>query len=156
MYLAEPEKVLTSGDVDEIRFSNIIMTVPFITPPPSFVENACSGGTKNQFKLHMSGVRSLKAFNSCFVDDDTIGDRTKDKALSFNSQGLKEWRITLGPNLHIPSGSLGFTHGPNDPTTLLLTELSANNSWEALADLDTSSCSRLSQPFHSYQWRSNI
>ncbi|KAI9101984.1 hypothetical protein DFS34DRAFT_647772 [Phlyctochytrium arcticum] len=158
--LNDPSAVFTAGTVDEIRFDNIVCQTPYTTPHPEFVpkvvssinsgnsifydyirttqlENACSGGTKNTFNLHMSGVRSLTSFRSCFVDDDVISDRTKDKALSFSSQGLTDWRIGLGPSLFIPA-SYPFTHGATDPTTLLVTELSNNASFEALGDMDIS------------------
>ncbi|TPX56703.1 hypothetical protein SpCBS45565_g08369 [Spizellomyces sp. 'palustris'] len=76
--LADPNTVFTSAGVGEIRVSNIRCLVPYITPPPMTVvnatraisdgksifydyvrstqtENACSGGNRNTFLLHMSG-----------------------------------------------------------------------------------------------------
>ncbi|KAI9103361.1 hypothetical protein DFS34DRAFT_590894 [Phlyctochytrium arcticum] len=99
-------------------------------------ENACSGGLRNTFIRHMSGVRSLVGFDACFVDDDVLSDPTKDKALMYNSQNLREWKIQLG-SLHIPQGVQGFSHGPTDNQTLLVSQLS-NNNFDALGDMDIS------------------
>lgn len=148
--LADPNSVFTAGGVSEIRVSNIRCLVPYITPPPSSVidatraigdgksifydytratqtSNACSGGQRNTFMLHMSGVRSLQGFESSFIDDDVLNDPTKDNNYTLSSQGLREWRIQLGPNLTIPSGVSGFTHSPTDRQTLLVSQLSSNN-----------------------------
>ncbi|KAI9103352.1 hypothetical protein DFS34DRAFT_590885 [Phlyctochytrium arcticum] len=157
--LADPSTVFTSNQVAEIRVSNVRCLVPYITPNPKTIvdvtraissgrqifydftrttqtENACSGGLRNTFILHMSGVRSLVGFDATFVDDDVLSDQTKDKALMYNSQNLREWKIQLG-SLHIPSGVMGFTHGPNDNQTLLVSQLS-NNNFDALGDMDIS------------------
>ncbi|KAI8916685.1 hypothetical protein DFJ77DRAFT_439923 [Powellomyces hirtus] len=156
--LADPSTVFTSGNVNEIRVSNIRCLVPYITPPPSVVfnvtraiadgksifwdyvrstqtENPCSGGQKNTFNLHMSGVRSLVGIECSFVDDDVLSDPTKDKSEMFSSQNLRSWRLQLGPNATIPSGTTGITHSPYDRQTLLVSQLS-NNDFEQMADLD--------------------
>ncbi|KAI9103788.1 hypothetical protein DFS34DRAFT_590204 [Phlyctochytrium arcticum] len=157
--LADPATVFQSAGIAEFRVSNIKCLVPYITPPPQTTvsvtraiadgksiyydyvrptqtENAYSGGNRNTFILHMSNVRSLVGFESCFVDDDVLQDATKDKALSYSSQNLREWQMQMG-QLHIPSGTTGFTHGPNDNQTLLLSQLSSNN-FDMLGDMDIS------------------
>ncbi|KAI8904910.1 hypothetical protein DFJ77DRAFT_443825 [Powellomyces hirtus] len=156
--LADPSNVFTSGNVNELRVSNIRCFVPYITPPPSvvfnvtrglasgksifydysratMVEASASGGSQNVFNLHMSGVRSLIGIECCFVDDDVLSDPTKDKSEMFSSQNLREWRIQLGPNALIPAGSQGFTHNSFDRTTLLISHLS-NNDFDQMADMD--------------------
>ncbi|KAI9094087.1 hypothetical protein DFS34DRAFT_695393 [Phlyctochytrium arcticum] len=157
--LIDPTGFFTSNQVAELRVSNVRCIVPYITPPPKLVvdvtraiasgksiyydytrttqtENACSGGLRNTFILHMSGVRSLVGFEAVFVDDDILSDQSKDKALEYNSQNLREWKIQLGA-LHIPSGVQGFTHSPSDNQTLLVSQLS-NNNFDALGDMDIS------------------
>ncbi|KAI9103414.1 hypothetical protein DFS34DRAFT_590943 [Phlyctochytrium arcticum] len=157
--LADPSTVFTSNQVQEIRVTNIRCILPYITPPPPLVvdvtralssgrqifcdytkttqtENACSGGLRNTVILHMSGVRSLVGFEAVFVDNDVLSNQAIDKALMYNSQNLREWKIQLG-SLHIPQGVQGFTHGPNDNQTLLVSQLS-NNTFDALGDMDIS------------------
>ncbi|KNC99709.1 uncharacterized protein SPPG_05090 [Spizellomyces punctatus DAOM BR117] len=171
--LADPNTVFTSAGVGEIRVSNIRCLVPYITPPPTTVvnatraisdgksifydyvrstqtENACSGGNRNTFLLHMSGVRSLQGVEMSFIDDDVLNDTTKDKALMYSSQGLREWRMQIGPNLTIPSGIQGFTHSPSDNQTLLVTQLS-NNNFDQLGDMDMSFADYDSKAF-SFGW----
>ncbi|KAI8903431.1 hypothetical protein DFJ77DRAFT_444268 [Powellomyces hirtus] len=144
--LADPSTVFTSGNVNEIKVSNIRCLVPYITPPPSVIvnvtrglgagksifydyvrstqtENPCSGGQRNTFNLHMSGVRSLVGIECSFVDDDVLSDPTKDKSEMFSSQNLRQWRLQLGANATIPSGTTGFTHSPYDRQTLLMADL---------------------------------
>ncbi|KNC95840.1 uncharacterized protein SPPG_08707 [Spizellomyces punctatus DAOM BR117] len=171
--LADPSTVFTSAGIGEIRVSSIRCLLPFITPPPTTVvnatraisdgksifydyvrstqtENACSGGNRNTFLLHMSGVRSLQGIEMSFVDDDVLNDQTKDKALMYSSQGLREWRIQLGANLTIPSGTQGFTHSPSDNQTLLVTQLS-NNTFDQLGEIDLSFADYDSKAF-SFGW----
>nr|DAC81682.1 TPA_asm: hexon [Powellomyces chytrid fungus MELD virus 5] len=158
--LSDPSTVFTDGLVNELQVSNVRVILPYITPPPQVVinatraiadgksifydytrstqtENASSGGLRNTYQLHMSGVRSLAGFTASFIDDDVLADPSKDKALAFGSQNLREWRMSLGPNLTIPSGVQGFTHSPTDKTTLLVTQLSMND-FTQLGDLDIS------------------
>ncbi|TPX52851.1 hypothetical protein PhCBS80983_g06440 [Powellomyces hirtus] len=158
--LADPSTVFTSGNVNELKVSNIRCLIPYVTPPPSVVynvtraiadgksifydyvrstqtENACSGGQRNTFNLHMSGVRSLVGIECCFVDDDVLSDPTKDKSEMFSLQNLRSWRLLLGPNAVIPAGAQGFSHGPFDRTTLLVSQLS-NNDFDQMADMDIS------------------
>ncbi|KND03134.1 uncharacterized protein SPPG_02195 [Spizellomyces punctatus DAOM BR117] len=171
--LADPSTVFTSAGVGEIRVSNIRTLISYVTPPPSSVinstraisdgkpifydyvrstqtENACSGGNRNTFLLHMSGVRSLQGIEMSFVDDDVLNDQTKDKALMYSSQGLREWRIQLGANLTIPSGTQGFSHSPSDNQTLLVTQLS-NNNFDQLGEMDMSFADYDSKAF-SFGW----
>lgn len=157
--LANISNVFQAAGVAEYRITNIRAFVPFTCPSPEYVaqtmqhinsgeslfydyrrstftSNNCSGGTRSSHILHMSGVRSLSSFSWWYADDDVIADQTKDKALSFSSQGLKEWRIQLGPSLYIPQGR-AFQHSANSPETLLISQLS-NNSFEQLGDMDIS------------------
>ncbi|DAC81694.1 hypothetical protein PhCBS80983_g06216 [Powellomyces hirtus] len=158
--LADPSNVFTSGNVNELRVSNIRCLVPYITPPPTIVYNvtrsiadgksifydycrsmqtmnSASGGSQNVFVLHMSGIRSLIGLECCFVDDNVLSDHTKDKSETFSSQNLREWRIQLSPNAVIPSGPQGFTHGPFNKETLLVSHLSSND-FDQMADMDIS------------------
>ena len=159
--LADPAAVFTmaAGTAPaELRVSNIRCLIPYITPPPTVVVNAtraisdgksifydyvrttqteiaCSGGLRNTFLLHMSGVRSLQGFEATFVDDDILNDPTKDNTYSYSSKDLREWRVQLGPNLTIPSGTVGFTHSPTDAQTMLISQLSMNN-FDQIGNMD--------------------
>ncbi|KAI9104900.1 hypothetical protein DFS34DRAFT_589997 [Phlyctochytrium arcticum] len=52
--------------------------------------------------------------------------------------------------LHIPSGITGFSHGPNDNQTLLLSQLSGND-FDMLGDMDMSFADYDTKQF-SFSW----
>ncbi|KAJ3143978.1 hypothetical protein HDU89_001143 [Geranomyces variabilis] len=154
--LQDPRNVFTAGNVAEYRISNIKCFVPYTTPPPQFIttmtnalahgeavhydyrrlsqtSNACSGGQRNTFIIHQSGVRSLANYQWYYLDDAVLADQSKDKSLNFSDQNLKSWRLELSPNNFIPNGE-PFHHDTNDPETLLISNLT-NNSFEQLGEL---------------------
>ncbi|KAJ3163184.1 hypothetical protein HDU86_002353 [Geranomyces michiganensis] len=170
--LADPRNVFTAGNVAEYRISNIKCFVPYTTPPPQFITtmtnalahgeavhydyrrptfttNACSGGQRNTFIIHQSGVRSLANYQWYYLDDAVLADQSKDKSLNFSDQNLKSWRLELSPNNFIPNGE-PFHHDTNDPETLLISNLT-NNSFEQLGELSINFADYAKKMF-SWSW----
>ncbi|KAI9104043.1 hypothetical protein DFS34DRAFT_304190 [Phlyctochytrium arcticum] len=110
-------------------------------------ELACNGSTRQTYRIHMNGVRSLKAFDFSFVDEDLLANPALDKNEISSSKGLREWFIQIG-NLVTPSGMTGFLNGPANPETLLISQIKGNY-LSAVGELDLPSLSDYQNKFFS-------